>query len=61
MRMGSIVQMPVANSQLTSVLLVKALLVGATGFEPVTSSLSANTGEALCQAPLSQVALNRRR
>jgi len=33
LRMGSIVQMPVSNSELTSFPLVKALLVGATGFD----------------------------
>jgi hypothetical protein len=36
-------------------------LVGATGFEPVTSSVSANNGEPLCQELFSQVAANRRR
>jgi hypothetical protein len=35
-------------------------LVGATGFEPVTSSVSANGGEALCGSPFPQVAANRR-
>ena len=28
--------------------LASALMVGATGFEPVTPSVSANNGEALC-------------
>ena len=37
------------------------VLVGATGFEPVTSSVSANSGEALCNSSFSQVAFNRRR
>jgi hypothetical protein len=37
-----------------------SVLVGATGFEPVTSSVSANGGEALCYASFSQVAANRR-
>ena len=43
---------------------LKALLsrgvVGATGFEPVTSSVSANNGEPLCSAPFPQVASDRR-
>ena len=33
--------------------LVSALMVGATEFEPVTSSVSANSGEALCDPPFS--------
>jgi hypothetical protein len=41
--------------------LVSVVLVGATGLEPVTSSVSANNGEALCYPSLSQVGLNRRR
>jgi hypothetical protein len=40
--------------------LVSVVLVGATGFEPVTSSVSANSGEALCGPPFSQVAVDRR-
>jgi hypothetical protein len=32
-------------------------VVGATGFEPVTSSVSAVSGEPLCYPPLSQVAV----
>jgi hypothetical protein len=40
--------------------LVRRLMVGATGFEPVTSSVSANNGEALCYPPFLQVAFNRR-
>ena len=40
--------------------LLKADMVGATGFEPVTSSMSANSGEALCYPPFPQVAFNRR-
>jgi hypothetical protein len=39
---------PTPNSKLTSVPLVRALLVGATGFKPVTSSVSAKHGEPLC-------------
>jgi hypothetical protein len=35
-------------------------LVGATGFEPVTSSVSANGREALCGSPFPQVATNRK-
>jgi hypothetical protein len=35
-------------------------LVGATGFEPVTSSVSENDGEPLCYPPFPQVAVNRR-
>jgi hypothetical protein len=35
-------------------------LVGATGFEPVTSSVSANHREPLCGRPFSQVAPDRR-
>ena len=38
----------VPNSELTSVPLVSVMLVGATGFEPVTSSVSANHQEPLC-------------
>jgi hypothetical protein len=34
--------------------------VGATGFEPVTSSVSANSGEALCYTPFSQVGSDRK-
>jgi hypothetical protein len=40
--------------------LVRALLVGATGFEPVTSSVSAKHRKPLCSTPLSQVAANRK-
>ena len=40
--------------------LVRAVLVGATGIEPVTSSVSAKHREALCQEPSSQVAADRR-
>jgi hypothetical protein len=36
-------------------------LVGATGFEPVTPSVSATHREPLCSTPFSQVASNRRR
>jgi hypothetical protein len=35
-------------------------LVGATGFEPVTPSVSANGGDALCGWPFSQVTADRR-
>jgi hypothetical protein len=35
-------------------------LVGATGFEPVTSSVSAKPREPLCKMPFSQVAPDRR-
>jgi hypothetical protein len=35
-------------------------LVGATGFEPVTSSVSVNEGLPLCYPPFAQVAANRR-
>jgi hypothetical protein len=34
-------------------------LVGATGFEPVTSSVSAKHRKPLCSTPFSQVAANR--
>jgi hypothetical protein len=37
------------------------LLVGATGFEPVTSSVSANHREPLCSTPFAQVTSDRRR
>ena len=40
--------------------LVSVLLVGATGFEPVTPSVSANGGEALCDPPFPHVTANRR-
>jgi DNA-binding CsgD family transcriptional regulator len=40
--------------------LVSAVLVGATGFEPVTSSVSAKYRELLCGRPFSQVAPDRR-
>ena len=40
--------------------LLNRAMVGATGFEPVTSSVSANRGEALCYPSLSQVASDRR-
>jgi hypothetical protein len=40
--------------------LLNSTIVGATGFEPVTSSVSAKPGEPLCYTPFSQVALNRR-
>ena len=43
----------------TAFTLVKALLVGATGFEPVTSSVSVNEGLPLCSTPFSQVAPDR--
>jgi hypothetical protein len=35
-------------------------VVGATGFEPVTSSVSAKCKEPLCGPPFPQVAANRR-
>jgi hypothetical protein len=41
--------------------LVGVSLVGATGFEPVTSSVSANHREPLCYTPFSQVASIRKR
>jgi hypothetical protein len=41
--------------------LVRPYAVGATGFEPVTSSVSANNGEPLCYTSFPQVASNRRR
>jgi hypothetical protein len=37
-----------------------SVLVGATGFEPVTPSVSANGGEALCGRSFSQVVANRK-
>ena len=40
--------------------LVKAYVVGATGFEPVTSSVSAKHREPLCYPPFSQVGSDRR-
>ena len=40
--------------------LVRAYVVGATGFEPPSSSVSANSGEALCGSPFPQVTANRR-
>jgi hypothetical protein len=40
--------------------LANVWLVGATGFEPVTSSVSANNGEPLCSTPFSQVAPDRK-
>ena len=40
--------------------LARGGVVGTTGFEPVTSSVSANRGEALCSTPLLEVAVNRR-
>jgi hypothetical protein len=40
--------------------LVSALLVGATGFEPVTPSVSANHREPLCGRPFPQVTLDRK-
>ena len=43
----------------TAFLLVSVLLVGTTGFEPVTSSVSANQREPLCQAPFPQVTPDR--
>jgi hypothetical protein len=39
--------------------LLNRYMVGATGFEPVTSSVSANCREPLCGRPFSQVAVNR--
>jgi hypothetical protein len=65
---------PTPNSYLTSVsawtgamvvnatafLLVRGLMVGATGFEPVTPSVSAKHREPLCYPPFSQVAANRK-
>jgi hypothetical protein len=41
--------------------LVRPYMVGATGFEPVTSAGSANHREPLCSAPFSQVRSDRRR
>jgi hypothetical protein len=35
-------------------------VVGATGFEPVTSSVSVNAGLPLCYPPFSQLTLDRR-
>jgi hypothetical protein len=35
-------------------------VVGATGFEPVTPSVSAKPREPLCKAPFSQVTADRR-
>ena len=40
--------------------LVRAYVVGATGFEPVTSSVSAKPREPLCYRPFSQVTFDRR-
>jgi hypothetical protein len=40
--------------------LVSVLLVGATGFEPVTPSVSANYREPLCGWSFSQVARDRK-
>ena len=40
--------------------LVRAVLVGATGFEPVTSSVSAKHREPLCETPFSRVTPDRR-
>ena len=40
--------------------LVRVLLVGATGFEPVTPSVSAKHREPLCDTPFSQVGSDRR-
>jgi hypothetical protein len=40
--------------------LVSAVLVGAAGFEPVTSSVSAKPREPLCYTPFSQVTSDRR-
>ena len=40
--------------------LLSSTMVGATGFEPVTSSVSAKHREPLCSAPFSQVAFDRR-
>jgi hypothetical protein len=40
--------------------LVRGLMVGATGFEPVTSSVSAKSREPLCGRPFMQVTLDRK-
>ena len=40
--------------------LLRLGVVGATGFEPVTSSVSANPREPLCSTPFSQVGSDRR-
>ena len=40
--------------------LVRAYVVGATGFEPVTPSVSANHREPLCYPPFPQVTSDRR-
>ena len=48
------------NSDLTSVSAGQGWLVGATGLEPVPSSVSAKHREPLCYPPLSQVTLDRR-
>jgi hypothetical protein len=40
--------------------LVSVVLVGATGFEPVTPSVSAKHREPLCYRPFSQVSSDRR-
>ena len=40
--------------------LLSSTVVGATGFEPVTSSVSANHRQPLCEAAFSQVTINRR-
>jgi hypothetical protein len=39
---------------------LRFLMVGATGFEPVTPSVSAKPREPLCQTPFSQVTADRR-
>jgi hypothetical protein len=59
LRMGSIVQMPASNSELTSVSAGQRVDGGRDRVEPVTSSVSANGGEALCGSPFAQVATNR--
>jgi hypothetical protein len=40
--------------------LVRLYVVGATGFEPVTSSVSVNAGLPLCYPPFSQLTFDRR-
>ena len=39
---------------------LRLYVVGATGFEPVTSSVSVNAGLPLCYPPFSQLTLDRR-
>jgi hypothetical protein len=48
------------NAKLISVSAGQSLVVGATGFEPVTSSVSVNAGLPLCYPPFSQLTFDRR-